>query len=464
MNILIIGTGYVGLVTGTCFAEVGHHVTCIDIDETKINNLNEGKLHIYEPGLEEMIKRNVAAKRLTFTTDYMSAVSSSLLCFIAVNTPMGEDGSANLEYVKAAAKSIALHMNEYRVIINKSTVPVGTANIVRDTIQEVLDDRQVDYKFDVVSNPEFLKEGDAINDFLKPDRVIIGADSEKARKLLKATYSAFMFSHERIIMMDIPSAELSKYAANAMLATRISFMNEIAGLCEKVGADINNIRQGIGSDSRIGYSFLYAGAGYGGSCFPKDVSALKMTGQSVDYDMPLVEGTQQVNQRQKEVIGNKILSYFASREGIKGKTIAIWGLSFKPNTDDLREAPSMVLINQLLAAGAKLRLFDPVAMENAKEEIGNNTNITWCDSEKVAAKGAHAIALLTEWRQFRLLDLGTVLNTMQGKAFFDGRNQYHPEEMAAKGFDYISIGRSTALASTPEKYLVDNVEVQTTKI
>jgi UDPglucose 6-dehydrogenase len=454
MNILVIGTGYVGLVTGTCFAEMGHRVRCLDINQSKIDMLNSGKIHIYEPGLEEMVRRNVEAGRLHFTSSYAEAVPGATLCFIAVNTPTNTaDGSADLQYVESAARSLAQHMDGYRVIINKSTVPIGTANMVSRIIQEELSQRGTHSDFDVISNPEFLKEGDAVNDFLKPDRIVIGSNSAKATEFLKEAYSAFTLSHERMIITDVASAEMTKYAANAMLATRISFMNELSNLCEEVGADINQVRKGIGSDSRIGYSFLYAGAGYGGSCFPKDVSALKITGQDNGIDMLMIKATQQVNKRQKEVLGNKIAAYFAEKGGLQNKTIAIWGLSFKPNTDDMREAPALTLVSQLLEGGAKIRLFDPVAMEKAKEEIAEHENITWCTSEIETAKNADAIALITEWRQFRLINLKEILDTMNGNAFFDGRNQYSPEDMANKGFNYISIGRSPAMITAPKELI-----------
>lgn len=446
MKILIVGTGYVGLVTGACFAEMGHHVICLDIDQNKIEALNNGHIPIFEPGLEELVKRNVHAGRLTFTTDYAYGVQSSLVCFIAVSTPAGDDGSADLTYVKDAAKKIAHHMDDYRIIVNKSTVPVGTAAQVRQIITEELHQRQFDIEFDVVSNPEFLKEGDAINDFMKPDRIVIGVNNVRVATIMREMYSSFNLNHERILVMDTLSAEMTKYAANAMLATRISFMNELAGLCELVGADINNVRRGIGSDSRIGYAFLYAGAGYGGSCFPKDIKALRSTAVSYNYDTPIINAVETVNLKQKSVVGEKMLTYFAQRGGIQGKTVAIWGLSFKPGTDDMREAPSLVLIDAMLNNGAQLRLFDPIAMEKAKQMIPNSCQVYWAESEFDAAKGADAIVLMTEWKQFRFIDFEDVLPEMVGNAFFDGRNQYMPKEMARKGFDYLCIGQPVALA------------------
>ena len=444
MNILIIGTGYVGLVTGTCFAEMGHNVICLDIDEDKIGQLNNGKISIYEPGLEEMVKRNVQTKRLSFTTSYDKGVASSLVCFIAVNTPMGEDGSADLSFVKQAATNIAMHMDEYRIIVNKSTVPVGTAQIVKNIVREILIKRDLNHEFDIVSNPEFLKEGNAINDFMKPDRIIIGVDNVRVGMLMKEMYAGFSRNHDRIIMMDIPSAEMTKYAANTMLAMRISFMNELSGLCEILGVDISQVRKGIGSDPRIGYNFLYAGAGYGGSCFPKDIKALQTVAKQMQYETPLINAVESVNQSQKMVIAKKIARYFG--DNLNDKTIAIWGLSFKPDTDDMREAPSLSLIDQLIKGNAKVRLFDPVSMTNAKKVIPYNKNITWCSSEREAAINADAIALITEWKQFRFIDLKDILNVMKGNAFFDGRNQYDPMEMNKKGFDYFSIGRSPCLA------------------
>ncbi len=448
MKILVVGTGYVGLVTGTCMAEMGHQVTCLDINHDKIAMLERGEVPIYEPGLNEMIGRNVAAGRLTFTTDYVGSVRDALVCFIAVDTPTGSNGEADLTNVRKVARSLGEQMPDYRIVVNKSTVPVGTAQEVKRIILEALAERKLTCGVDVVANPEFLKEGDAINDCMKPDRVIIGVESKRAEEIMRSLYGAFTLSHDRVICMDIASAELTKYAANAMLATRISFMNELSGLCEEVGADITQIRKGIGSDQRIGWSFLYAGAGFGGSCFPKDIRALQGQANKVEYQMPLIAAVEQVNQRQKQVLGDKIIAYYASRGGLKGKVIGVLGLSFKPNTDDVREAPACVLIEQLLGAGASVRVYDPVAMQNARVAFPFRDQVSWCNSELQVALKADALALITEWKQFRFLDFHKILAAMQGNAFFDGRNQYKPSEMAQHGFDYISIGQPTAFATT----------------
>ncbi len=432
MKILIVGTGYVGLVSGACFAEMGHHVICLDIDQKKIDRLKVGEIPIYEPGLEELVKRSCKAGRLEFTSSYSDGVKNSNVCFICVPTPPDEDGSADLSYVLAAARSIAENMDGYQLIVDKSTVPVGTAAAVKEAIQ-----KHTDHPFDVVSNPEFLKEGSAISDCMKPDRVVIGCDSEKATQLMKEIYAPFMVSHDRLIVMDVVSAEMTKYAANAMLATRISFMNELSRICEKVGANVNNVRIGIGSDARIGYHFLYPGVGYGGSCFPKDIQALRATAEELNVKTPLLDAVDEVNDTQKEILPQKIKKYFGN---VKDKQIAIWGLAFKPDTDDIRQAPALKLIEKLQAAGAKLRLYDPVAMDNVKNHLGSCDNIQFCASEYDCAKGADAIALLTEWKQFRLLDFDKVQKEMKGKAFFDGRNQYKPCEMRKKGFDYHAIG------------------------
>jgi len=440
MQILMVGTGYVGLVTGACFAEMGHSVVCLDIDAKKIENLNQGIIPIYEPGLDEIIKRNVLQKRLKFTTDFATSVVSSSVCFIAVPTPSREDGGCDTQYVETAARQIASYMTDYKIIVNKSTVPVGTAARVKEVITEELAKKGLSIPFDVVSNPEFLKEGAAVQDCLKPDRIIIGADHSKPAQVLKEIYSSFTLSHDRILMMDTLSAEMTKYAANAMLATRISFMNEISNICKKVGANVNEVRKGIGSDSRIGYSFLYPGAGYGGSCFPKDVRALICTAKQVGVEPLLLQAADEVNNQQKKLLAKKMDQYFTKRGGINGKTIAIWGLSFKPDTDDMREAPSLNLIEQLLKEGVNLRLFDPIAMNNAKKILGEHPNLTWCSDEFDAATGAHAIALLTEWKQFRVIDFSPIQKKMKGIAIFDGRNQYKPLDMKAKGFDYIGVG------------------------
>lgn len=441
MKILVIGTGYVGLVTGTCFAEMGHHVTCLDINEDKIKALNVGIIPIYEPGLEEMVKRNVKAKRLQFTTSYKEAMEYASVCFIAVDTPIASNGEADLRQVFNVVNSIAEEMQDECMIVTKSTVPVGTADKLSEIVSHKLQKRGIDIGFDIVSNPEFLKEGNAISDFMKPDRVIIGTQNERSIALMKEIYSPFMLSHDRIIVMDVASAEMTKYAANAMLATRISFMNELSHFCENTGADINMVRKGIGSDKRIGYQFLYPGPGFGGSCFPKDIRALRGHGETLGIDMTLIKAVETVNARQKKVLGQKVRNYFSEKgESLSGKTIGILGLSFKPDTDDMREAPSLVLIQELLEANASVRLYDPVAMENAKRAIIPNVKITWCMDEQEVAKGADALVLVTEWKQFRFLDFETLLSLMKGRAFFDGRNQYQAKEMAKKGFDYFGIG------------------------
>ncbi len=445
MNILVIGTGYVGLVAGTCFAEMGHQVTCLDLNKEKIAALKEGKITIYEPGLEELVKRNLQANRLHFTTDYRSAVRSSLICYIAVDTPMSEDGSANLTNVSLVAEGIAEHMDGYRIIVNKSTVPVGTAQFVQNTIQKALEQRGASYEFDIVSNPEFLKEGDAINDFMKPDRVVLGIDSKRAIETMKTLYSSFTLSHERIFIMDTLSAEMTKYASNAMLATRISFMNELSLLCEEVGADIQKVRQGMGADQRIGKHFLYPGVGYGGSCFPKDIQALISMSKAQELDAPLISAVEEVNKNQKQVLFNKVQRFYETKQGLNGKTFAVWGLAFKPNTDDIRESAAINTIQALLEAGANVKAYDPTAIENMKKLLPPSKQLSYCDNEYSAAEDVDAIILVTEWKQFRFADLKRVLNNMKGQDFFDGRNQYIPEEMNHLGFNYFSIGRRSYL-------------------
>jgi UDPglucose 6-dehydrogenase len=431
MNLLIIGTGYVGLVTGVCLAEMGHHVICLDIDEAKIAGLKKEIIPIYEPGLEELVKRNIFAGRLTFATNYQESVQKSEVCFIAVPTPSLEDGSCDISYVLKAAESIADAMTEYKIIVTKSTVPVGTSKKIRQTVQQ-----KTSMPFDVVSNPEFLKEGAAINDCMKPDRIILGVESDAAAHVMKAIYSAFTINHDRIVVMDNASAEMTKYVANAMLATRISFMNEMAGLCEKLGAHIQQVRIGIGSDQRIGSHFLYAGVGYGGSCFPKDIRALQAMARKAGYEAPILNAIDSINERQKKLLAKKMNDYFGS---MSEKIIAVWGLAFKPDTDDLREAPALKLIEELLSQGAHVRLFDPIAMEKAQKLL-SHPRITWCRDEYHAAEGSDGIALVTEWKQFRFVDLNMIAKSMQGKAFFDGRNQYKKDEMKTKGFHYFGIG------------------------
>ena len=440
MDILIIGTGYVGLVSGTCFAEMGHGVTCLDINKEKISQLNSGFIPIYEPGLEELVKRNVKAGRLKFSTDYKEAVHQAPICFIAVDTPISEAGHANMTFVKAVALSIAEHMNDYKIIVNKSTVPVGSADLVSEIITSALEKRGINIPFDVVANPEFLKEGNAVNDFMKPDRIVIGTNSPHATAVMKEIYAPFMLSHDRLIVMDPQSAEITKYAANAMLASRISFMNELAGLCELTSADINKVRVGIGSDKRIGYSFLYPGPGYGGSCLPKDIRALKAHAASLGYDMPLLSAIDEVNKRQREVMGKKIIDYFSDKGGVSTKTIAILGLAFKPDTDDMREAASLNLIKLLVDHQVFVQLYDPASMENAKKYLPESSYISFCKDEVEATLGADALVLMTEWKQFRFLDFDKILPHMKGKAFFDARNQYNINDMKKKEIDYICMG------------------------
>lgn len=446
MDLLFIGTGYVGLVTGTCMAEMGHNVTCLDINAHKVQQLSRGEIPIYESGLKEMVERNLEAKRLRFTTCYKDGVSSSQVCFICVDTPTGEMNHADLSQVKSSAKSIAEQMDSPRIIVNKSTVPAGTAALVRQIIQETLDNRDLSHiPFDVVSNPEFLAEGNAVNNCMKPDRVVLGVDNPQVEAVMREIYSPFMLNHDRLILMDIPSAELTKYAANAMLASRISLMNELSEISEKIGANIDLVRIGIGSDHRIGTKFLYPGIGFGGSCLPKDIKALKSLGEDVGCETPMLTAIWSVNEKQKRLLGEKIEAYFSSRDGLQGKTLGILGLSFKPDTNDMREAASLILIQQLLKQGANLRLFDPVAMENAKKCIPPSRQLYWSSSEYDAAKGAAAIILATEWKQFRFLDLDKLRSKMCGNVFFDGRNQYSSKKMVEHGFDYISIGKAAAL-------------------
>lgn len=447
MRIVMIGVGYVGLVSGACFAEMGHQVVCLDINPERIDSLNQGIIPIYEPGLEEIVKRNVKAKRLSFTTDYNTSVRESEVCFIAVDTPTSPSGKANTIQVESVARMIGHHLQSPCVIATKSTVPVGTTHRVAEIIREELNNRGVAIPFDVVSNPEFLKEGNAVQDFMKPDRVIIGVNDSETARIMQEIYSPFMLNHDRLIVMDILSAELSKYASNAMLATRISFMNEMATLCEAVGANVNWVRKAMGADERIGNKFLYPGVGFGGSCLPKDIRALIAQAADCNIELSVLKAVQDVNHNQKKLMGSKLAVYFADKGGLTDKTIAILGLSFKPDTDDLREASALVLIQDLLKQQVKLRLFDPVSMPKAKTLLKGEANIAWCQDELDAANGADAIVLVTEWKQFRFLDFPEILNRMKGIAFFDGRNQYRPEEMAKRGFDYISIGRETASAN-----------------
>ncbi len=440
MKVTVFGSGYVGLVTGVCLAEVGNDVLCVDVDETKIDNLKKGIVPIFEPGLDDLVIANQKAGRLRFTTNVFEAVDHGVFQFIAVGTPPDEDGAADLQYVLAVAKTIAENMQEYRVIVDKSTVPVGTADRVKEVIEQVQDARVVDIPYDVVSNPEFLKEGAAIDDFMKPDRIIIGTDNAKAEKLLKALYAPFNRNHERIITMDVRSAELTKYAANAMLATKISFMNELANLAERLGADIEQVRNGIGSDSRIGYSFIYPGCGYGGSCFPKDVKALERTAQQMGYEAELLKAVENVNNRQKEVLFSKISQHYQG--DLKGKTFAMWGLAFKPRTDDMREAPSRVVLEALIAAGATVRAYDPEAMAEAKRIYGDNPGLILANSAEEALQGANALVVVTEWKTFWSPDFDLLKNTLKDAVIFDGRNLYKPELVKEMGFVYYGIGRS----------------------
>ncbi|WP_020564674.1 UDP-glucose dehydrogenase family protein [Methylosarcina fibrata] len=439
MKISVYGSGYVGLVTGACLAEVGNHVVCMDIDEARIARLQQGMVPIFEPGLEAMIKENQAAGRLKFTTDVKQAVSHGLFQFIAVGTPPDEDGSADLQYVLAAARSIGEHMEDYRIVVNKSTVPVGTADKVKAHIEMILKDRGKPMEFDVVSNPEFLKEGAAINDFMKPDRIIVGTDNPRTAELLKALYAPFNRNHDRILVMDVRSAELTKYAANAMLATKISFMNEMANLAEFLEADIEQVRQGIGSDRRIGYSFIYPGCGYGGSCFPKDVKALARTAAEQGFRAELLNAVESVNTRQKNRLFEKMSAYYQGN--LAGKTFALWGLAFKPNTDDMREAPSRVVLESLCAAGAAVRVYDPEALAEARRIYGDKTGLIYCESPEAALHQADALVIVTEWKQFRSPDFNELAQQLKDRVIFDGRNMYEPALVRRFGLDYYAIGR-----------------------
>jgi len=439
MKVTIFGSGYVGLVTGACLAEVGNDVVCVDIDQGKVDRLKQGETPIYEPGLDAIVQRNMAANRLRFTTDIDLAVGHGLFQFVAVGTPPDEDGSADLQYVLTVARSIGQRMKEYRIVVNKSTVPVGTADKVRDEIRTVLAARPDAPEFDVVSNPEFLKEGAAIEDFMKPDRIVVGTDNPRTTELLRALYAPFNRNHDRLVCMDIRSAELTKYAANAMLATKISFMNELANLAERLGADIEKVRVGIGSDPRIGYHFIYPGCGYGGSCFPKDVKALERTARDVGYPAQLLQAVEAVNQRQKLRLFEKASTYFQGQ--LSGKTFALWGLAFKPNTDDMREASSRNLMKALWAAGAAVRAYDPVAMEEARRIYGERADLVLCSSPEEALRGADALFTVTEWNVFRSPDFDFIKTTLTHPVIFDGRNLYDPLRLKMLGFDYFGIGR-----------------------
>ena len=447
MKITIIGSGYVGLVTGACFSEVGMDVVCVDVDGNKIDNLNQGIIPIYEPGLDVMIARNIKKARLTFTTNVATAIKESEVVFISVGTPPDEDGSADLKYVISVARDCGKHMDDYTLVVTKSTVPVGTSLKVKSAIKEELNKRNSNIEFDVASNPEFLKEGAAIDDFLKPDRIVVGTESSRAEKLLSRLYKPFILNGHPLIFMDIISAEMTKYAANSMLATKISFINDIANLCEIVGADINQVRKGIGSDSRIGNKFLYPGIGYGGSCFPKDVQALIRTAGENNYELEVLKAVEAVNKRQKSVLFNKILNYYNG--DLKDRTVALWGLSFKPQTDDMREAPSLEIVKKLLEAGAKVKAYDPVAIEEAKHHFGNT--ISYSEDQYEALIDADCLAILTEWSEFRMPNFKVVSKLLKTPAVFDGRNIYDKTEMKNHGFDYFCIGvNTTKKASTPK--------------
>jgi UDPglucose 6-dehydrogenase len=441
MKVTIFGSGYVGLVTGACLAEVGNDVLCMDVDTRKIDMLKQGGIPIYEPGLDDLVRKNAAAGRLTFSTDAAEAVAHGLFQFIAVGTPPDEDGSADLHYVVAVARSIGEHMEDFRIIVDKSTVPVGTADQVRDTVSAVLAERGRHLQFDVVSNPEFLKEGAAIDDFMRPDRIVIGTDNPRTAELLRVLYAPFNRNHDRIVTMDIRSAEMTKYAANAMLATKISFMNEMANIAERLGADIEQVRLGIGADPRIGYHFIYPGCGYGGSCFPKDVKALIHTAEKVGHLPSLLQAVESVNVHQKGVLFAKISQHFGG--SLQGKTVALWGLAFKPNTDDMRDAPSRVLMEALWQAGVKVRAHDPVAMEEAHRIYGEQPNLALCQTPEQAAEGADALAVVTEWNLFRSPDWRSIRGLMRSPVIFDGRNIYDPQRMAEEGFTYYAIGRGS---------------------
>ena len=436
MKIVIVGTGYVGLVSGTCFSEMGVDVTCVDIDRKKIDKLRQGIIPIYEPGLEELVSKNVNAGRLHFTTDLREILDEVEVVFSAVGTPPDEDGSADLKYVLEVARSVGQNMKKYLVIVTKSTVPVGTALKVKNAIQEELDRRGVNIEFDVASNPEFLKEGATVNDFMSPDRVVVGVANERAKEIMSRLYKPFMLSGDRMIFTDIPSAEMIKYAANSMLATRISFMNDMANLCELVGADLNMVRKGIGTDSRIGKKFLYAGCGYGGSCFPKDVKALIKTAEQNGYEMQVLKAVENVNEKQKSILFDKFMKHFNGK--VKGKTVAMWGLAFKPETDDMREAPALVLIDLLLNAGVSVKVYDPIAMDECHRRIGDK--VIYCKDMYEATVDADALMLVTEWKEFRVPSWSVLKKVMRGHVVVDGRNIYDGKELKENGFNYYKIG------------------------
>jgi len=441
MNLCIVGTGYVGLVSAACFAEMGNDVCCVDINPKVVENLRNGKVHIYEPGLDEIVKRNTEQGRLKFTTSIAEGMEHALFVFVCVGTPSKADGSCDLSYVYQVGKEIGQNMQDYKIVVDKSTVPVGTADRMREIIGEELGKRGMGIEFDVVSNPEFLKEGDAVSDFLKPDRVVVGTENVRTAELLKALYGPFARSRDKLIVMGVRSAEMTKYAANCMLATKISFINEISNICERVGADVRDVRMGIGSDSRIGYQFIYPGMGYGGSCFPKDVKALIDTSRQHDFEPQLLASVDEVNNRQKHVLSSKVISYFEPQGGVKGKTLAIWGLAFKANTDDVREAAAFELIRDVTAQGMKVRCFDPVAGPNTRKEFEGNSLVEVVDQQYDVLDGANALAVVTEWNQFRNPDFDRIKKTLSAPLIFDGRNLYSPSFMGEIGFAYFCIGR-----------------------
>ncbi|QJB57813.1 UDP-glucose/GDP-mannose dehydrogenase family protein [Pseudodesulfovibrio sp. zrk46] len=441
MNVCIVGTGYVGLVSAACFAEMGNNISCVDVNPKVVETLRDGKVHIYEPGLEELVKRNNAEGRLVFTTDLAEGMADAQVVFITVGTPCGDDGTCDLSFVDAVAREVGQNMTSPKIIVDKSTVPVGTADRVRGIIAEELEKRGEDIYFDVVSNPEFLKEGDAVSDFMKPDRVVVGTEDEESAKVLKQLYAPFARSREKLIVMGVRSAEMTKYAANCMLATKISFINEIANICERVGANVTEVRAGIGSDSRIGYSFIYPGVGYGGSCFPKDVKALIGTAKENGYEATLIQSVDDVNNRQKHVLADKVKAYYDAQGGVAGKTLALWGIAFKANTDDIREASAVEVIKDLTALGMKVKAFDPVANERAREEVGDLDGLEIMDSQYDVLEGADALAVVTDWNQFRDPDFEKIKSMLKAPIVFDGRNLYVPERMGEAGFAYFSIGR-----------------------
>ena len=444
MDVCIVGTGYVGLVTAACFAEMGNNVYCVDINASVVDRLNKGKVHIYEPGLEELVQRNHQQGRLRFTTDINEGLSRGLFVFICVGTPPGDDGRADLSFVYQVARDVGRNMQDYKIVVDKSTVPVGTADHVKSRIQEELDSRGLKLEFDVVSNPEFLKEGDAVSDFMKPDRVIVGTNNIRVAELLKALYAPFARSREKMIVMSVRSAEMTKYAANCMLATKISFINEMANICERIGADIREVRTGIAADHRIGHHFIYPGVGYGGSCFPKDVKALMGTAREIGYEPRVLEAVDSLNQDQKKVLAQKILNFFESRGGVAGKVLAVWGLAFKSNTDDIRESPSLEIISELTRNGMEIRAYDPEAGGNAAEKLKTNKLVKVLDEQYEVLKQADALAVVTEWNQFRNPDFSRIKSELKSPVIYDGRNLYSPEMLHDMGFSYFCVGRSPA--------------------